>query len=439
MRSRRSTRWFFLLFCLSIGLLLGVTAVIPTHADEQRAYSITPQGNDSNCDFIAVANGIQNIGGDGEGAYLLARTLIPQAGRDYKEVFYTLFGSQGSDQPFAPDNLGAAPEAFSGLYQALGYNAVAVAAPAGVIDLDFTRAIRDMLAAEPDRAFAHVWITPYDYDPMARVLSVEETGEQERMLYPYHEVVVMLASDPERFVVLDGLVGYPYELSLSDMAYLLRGFNSVIVVSRNDGSFEDHQRFQISREGQPYVVAPLGGPYLSFARTRFREAYQTWGRVIGQPLRVVERGRSTVLVPGEYVQYVGTYADGVTLAQLGSRMAEELLQAGLIAPETVTLSGSADLTNGILLWVEGQFGSDERFHQMFGRTITPEFWLSAEQMQAVLPASVTLASDSYAQPDGYIVVLTERAMIVWTPTCGAWLVPLGQVYYQQMHHRLGME
>lgn len=421
MVSRQLIRSFSLWFCLSMSLFLGVGSVLKTHATEQKVYSIRPQGNDSNCDYIAVVNGIQNIGGDGENAYWLARSLVPQIGRDYKEAFYTLLGPQGSDQPFTLDNLGAAPEAFVGVYQALGYNAVFLAAQAGATDLDFVRAIRDRLATDPERSFVHLWMTPYSYDATARILSIAETGEAASLLYPYHEVAAMLAPDPERLIILDGLVGYPYELALNDVAYFLRGFNRVIVVSRNDGSLADHQRFQLSQAGLPYVTATLGGPYLSFARTLFGDAYQTWGSVIDQPLRVIANGRETVLLPGEYVHYTGTYIDGITLAPLGVRIANDLLQAGSIAPENVLLSGAPDLVNGIRLWAESQFGSVERFYQLFGRPITPEFWMTTEQLKTLVPSYAT-------DPNGYVSVLTERGMIVWNSERGTWFVPLGRVY-----------
>jgi len=438
MVSQRKIHLFSFLFALIIGLLLSVGPVLQIHADEQTSYRIKLQGNDSNCDFIAVANGIQNIGGDGERAYWSVRSLVPQRVRDYKEAFYTTLGPQGSDQPFTPNNLGAAPEAFTGVYQALGYDAVLLAAHAGDVDLDFVRAIRDRLAVNPERSFVHLWITPYAYDPTAQLLTVEETGEQVSMLYPYHEVAAMLAADPERLVILDGLVGYPYELALNEVASLLRGFNQVLVVRRNDGSLEDHQRFESNQTGQPYVVTPLGGPYLAAARTLFGDAYQTWGAVIGQPLRVFAGDRETVMVPGAYVQYMGTYVDGVTLAPLGEQMATDLLTAGFIAPDQVALSGNSDLENGIRLWVESQFGSVDRFYQLFGHTITPEFWLSQEQMNAVVPAGMAFSFDTYPQPSGYIVVLTERAMIVWTAERGAWLVPLGHVSYERYRLKLGV-
>lgn len=270
-------------WCMVVSLLvLWVgSGLLPARVErvgaQERQYRVRYQGNDSNCDYVAVANGVQNVGGDGEQAYWAARTLVPQGPRDFKEAFYTLLGPNGSDQRFSLNNLGAAPEAFVGVYETLGYNAVMLAATPDGVDLDFARAMRDRLVADPERSFAHLWITPRPYQARARMLRVAETGEEVALLYPYHEVTAMASANPEELVILDGRVGQPYRLPLEQVAYQLRGFNRVLVVSRNDGSLEDHQRFQVGQEGRPYVTAALGGAYLTAARMWWGGGYQTWG------------------------------------------------------------------------------------------------------------------------------------------------------------------
>ena len=419
-------RLFGLSFGLGLLLLVGVVGVLGAKGYEGREYRVFPQGNDSNCDFIAVANGIQNIGGDGGQAYWLARALVPQAVVDFKEGFYTRLGSSGSDQPFSLDNLGAAPEAFIGVYEAMGYNAVFLAAEPGTIDHGLAQTIRDRLVANPDGTFAHVWTTGGAYSPAARVFTVEATGEQVPLLYPYHEVAVMAGPDPGHVLVLDGLVGRPYPISLEDLAFQLRGFNRAIVVSRNDGSLADHQRFQLSQVGQPYVQPGLGGAYLAAARRHFGGSYQRWGGIVGPPLRVWDGQRERVVVYGAYVRYEGNAAEGVSLAPLGLELARRLEQAGVLAPEAIVPGGAPELMNGIGGWAEGEFGSREAFYRLFGRPITGEFWLSPAQMHELVLQGAPLEPGFEAE-QGFIGVLTERAMLVWSAEQGTRLVPLGRL------------
>lgn len=397
-----------------------------------RAYSIMRQGNDSNCDYIAVANGIQNIGGDGEWAYWAARSLVPQQPRDFREAYYTLLGPNGSDHPFSLDNLGAAPEAFLGMYETLGYNAVFLESTPHVVDIEFARAIRDRLAADPDHTFAHLWTTPHSYNAHSRQLHIAETNEYVNLLYPYHEVAAMAAPGSDDVIILDGLVGHPYRLSLHDLAYQLRGFNRVIVVSSHTGSEEDHQRFQLQQRGQPYVSAPLGGLYLTTARALWGSSYHHWGRAIAQPYRMSADGTTRTILPGEYVHYERVTEHSVSLALLGVRMGHDLINAGVLPPEEMRLWEELTLPEGMQLWAQGHFGTAERFHHIFGRTITREFWLSHEQMQTyVLRGAPAQQIEQSAQP-GYICVLTERALIAWDEQHGTFMLPLGRVYYEQL-------
>lgn len=405
----------------------------------ERTYVIRRQGNDSNCDYIAVSNGIQNIGGDGEKAYWLAREFVPQLPRDYREAFYTLLGPQGSDSPFSLDNLGAAPEAFVGVYPALGYNAVMLAAQPGAVDLAFAQAIRDRLIASPDTTFAHLWTTPRPYNPQARLLDLPETGEQVSLLYPYHEVAAMaVPGQPDRLLILDGLVGHAFTLSLEEVAYQLRGFNRVIVVSSNPGPLEAQQRFQMTQAGQPFVSDTLGGAYLTTARQTWGPAYQTWGRVIGQPYRVATGQNEMVVLPGEYVQYERIGTQPVTLAPVGKRMGEELVGMGVLPAGMLYPAHQPGLVNGIRDSIAAQFGSVEAFQQAFGSPISAEFWLSHEQMAWFALRGEWHPLLEYGQADGYICMLTERAMIAWNGQSGAVLVPLGRVYYRQQQRELGI-
>ncbi len=402
-------------------------------------YTIRPQGNDSNCDFVAVHNGVQNIGGDGTGAYQLARALIPQRARDYHEGFYTRRGPNGSDLPFSLDNLGAAPDAFVGLYEALGYNAVVLAAVPGNADEKFAQAIYARLAANPQGTFAHLWLTSLPYKA-ARTITVEETGERVSLLYPYHEVIAFAAPEqPNQVVILDGQVRRPYRMALGRLARELRGFNRVVLVSRNDGSLVDHQRSQLQEAGRPYVAPPLGGAFLYAARQLWGPGYRTWGDAIGLPLRIGDGEHMTVMLPGEYVHYQRAGVGEVTLAPLGARMIQELEGQGLLAAPAQRAPAPASLPEGMRLWVEAQFGSAAAFEQVFGKPLTNEFWLSQEQMQGAVLRGLSHPVVSAAPlADGYVVLLTERAMVAWSPTQGTFLVPLGRVYHEQLKRAVGL-
>lgn len=398
-------------------------------------YFIKRQGNDSNCDFITYSNGIANTGGDGEHAYWFSRRLIPQDERDFKEGYYTRLGPNGSDQPFSIDNLGAAPEAFVGAYEAYGYNAVSMASTPGTPDAAFARAIYERLWDDPASVFAHIWITPLSYTEetlFTRTITVTETGEQVRLPHNYHEYAIMAAPDrPDYVVVLDGLVGYPYALSLEDLAIRMRGFNRAIVVSRNHGSITDHQRFQITQMGQPYVDHPLGGVYLRQARLLWGQDYQTWGSLIAPPLYAPDEAGNKVIAFSEYVQYERLVdSQSVQLAPLGWRMAYDLQQVGLLSP--------AEMPTGERLpvemqpWIIEQFGSVEQFHAVFGQPISAPFWVSPDQMKNTILNGAAHPVVDAGTADGYIVILTERAMVAWHPQTNAFLVPLGRVYYEQM-------
>jgi hypothetical protein len=396
---------------------------------------IRRQGNDSNCDYLAAQNGVQAIGGDGPAAYTGTRALVPQRPRDYKESFYTLRGPSGSDLPFSINNLGAAPEAFVGVYEALGYNAVMLAAAPGTVDPGFVQAIRDRLAESPGRSFAHLWITPRGYSTPRRLL-VPETGEVVDLIYPYHEVAALFdPTQPDRLVILDGLVGYPFTLSLATIASQLRAFNRVIVVSQGAGTLADHQQFQLAQPGRPYVAPVLGGAYLYTARTTWGSAYQRWGEVIGLPLRVGEGPDMRVVLPGEYVHYERVGANEATVVPLGVHMGYELEYAGLLAPHTIMAGNEQPLTNGIRDWAVQQFGSVEGLIRAFGKPLTGEFWLSSEQMRQHVLRGVAFAPVDEAQPGGYIAVLTERAMLIWDPAHGISVAPLGRIYYQELQRQ----
>jgi hypothetical protein len=420
-----------MLMILVIGFAPDGGSVAYAHEGE-RTYTIMPQGNDSNCDYIAVANGVQNIGGDGEWAYWAARSLVPQQPRDFREAYYTLLGPNGSDRPFSVDNLGAAPEAFLGMYETLGYNAVFLESTPHTVDVEFARAIRDRLAANPEHTFAHLWITPRNYNPHSRVLHIAETNEQVSLLYPYHEVAAMAAPGSDHVIILDGLVGHPYTLSLHDLAYQLRGFNRVIVVSNNNGNERDHQWFQLQQQGQPYVSSPLGGVYLTAARAFWGSSYQNWGRAIGQPYRMSTDGTTRTILPGEYVHYERVTERSVSLALLGVQMGHDLVNAGALPPEELRIWEELALPEGIRLWVQGAFGSTDNFHHSFGKTITNEFWLSREQMQAYVLRGLPYEQIDHGASAGYLCVLTERALLVWDEQHGTSMIPLGRIYYEQL-------
>jgi hypothetical protein len=420
-----------------LALYGAIYAPFRSTADRQATalhYAVRPQGNDSNCDFIAAANGVQAIGGNGEEAYLRSRQLVAQGPFDYREGFYTLYGPAGSDQPFSLNNLGAAPEAFIGVYEALGYNATLLAAPPGAPDATFARAIRDQLLRAPGMAFAHLWITPHTYNPRARLLTVAATGEQAPLLYPYHEVAAVIDPlAPDRVIILDGLIGYPIAIDLDRLAYQLRGFNKAIVVQRSEAGSSDHLVAQIASTTQPYAVVGLGGAFLTMARQTWESAYPTWGRVIGPPLRMHHGDEIVVRLPGEYVLYERSSAGGVGLAQLGVWMRDGLVAQGLIEPERLR---PAPLHNALREWVVVQFGSGERFHAIYGAPLTEEIWLTPEMLRgAVLRGSDhPLAHESAS---GYIIVITERALLVWSPEHGSGLAPLGRIFYQELRTSLG--
>ncbi len=402
------------------------------HAQAQPTL-IMHQGNDSNCDFIAVANGIHNIGGDGQSAYWFARSFIPQVPRDFKEVYHTYLGPNGSDQPFTIDNLGAAPEAFVGMYEALGYNAVFLASTPGIADRAFVHAIRDRLAANPYNTFVHLWTVPRPYNPHARAFYIPETGETSFFPYPYHEVAAMLSPDLQHFIFLDGLASHTYMLTLQQVAHQLHAFNRVIVVSSNNGTIEDHQRFQASQTGQPYVAHTLGGLFLTKARQSMGSAYTRWGRAIGQPFMTFDGMQTHIVLPGEYVHYMRSVgSQEVTFAPLGRRMADELLGADILPAERFVPHESPTLQSGIQQWVMLQFGSVEQFEQAFGKPLTTEFAISQHDMQAHVlhwfPHAVVDASTN----EYFICVVTEHAMLAWHTTHGTFLVPLGQVYYKRL-------
>ncbi len=402
-------------------------------------YTIRPQGNDSNCDFVAVHNGVQNIGGDGAAAYQQARALIPQRARDYHEGFYTKRGPNGSDLPFSLDNLGAAPDAFVGVYEALGYNAVVLAAAPGNADEKFAQAIYARLAANPHGSFAQLWLTALRYKA-ARTITVEETGEHVSLLYPYHEITAFATPEhPNQVVILDGQVRRPYLMPLRRLARELRGFNRVVLVTRNDGNLVEHQRSQLLEAGRPYVAQPLGGVFLYAARQLWGPGYRTWGAAVGLPLRVGDGEHVTVMLPGEYVHYLRSGAGEVTLAPLGVRMIHDLEGQGVLAAPAQRAPAPPDLPEGMRLWVEAQFGSAAAFERVFGKPLTAELWLSQEQMQgAVLRGLSHPAVAPAPVSDGYVVVLTERALVAWSPSQGTFLVPLGRIYHEQLKRAAGL-
>jgi hypothetical protein len=427
-----------------VGLVLLAEGIIPSNSrnhiqaqEQSTTYTVRQQGNDSNCDYIAVANGIQNIGGDGEHAYHTARALVPQMERDYREGFYTRLGSHGSDLPFSIDNLGAAPEAFVGLYEALGYNAVFLATTPDQVDLAFVQTIRDRLAANPTGSFVHLWITPRPYNPQARIFHVAETGEQVPLLYPYHEVAAMASDNPNALLILDGLVGRPYELTLEQLAYQVRGFNRALVVSRNDGHLEDHQRVQMSQAGQPYIHAPLGGVYLTHARQRWGADYQEWGAVIGQPYQAMHNQALTTQLPGRYVQYVRLDASTMTLAPLGWQMVQELAAFNAIPDDALRPDDNPALQGGIRDWAIARFGSTDNFERAFGQVLTTEFWVSQEHMQYTVLNGIPHPIVGQDDRGGYICVLSEYAMIAWDLEHGVFLLPLGQIYHTQFAQEVG--
>ncbi|MFD3167134.1 hypothetical protein [Herpetosiphon sp. NSE202] len=403
----------------------------------QQTYDIRLQGNDSNCDFIALRNGIQNIGGAGDAAYATARTMISQSPRDYYEGFYTLKGPNGSDQRFSLDNLGAAAAAFIGVYQALGYNALLLMAEPDQRDYSFAQSIVDQLLKNPHASFAHAWITPREYRRNARNIVVPETNETVAMLYPYHEVAVFVdPRTPQQVIILDGLVGYPFALTLDTFADWLRGFNSVIMVSAEAGSIADHQRYQFAARTAPYVANRLGGPYLYAARKAFGSDYLQWGEVLGQPFRWHDQQLTKVVLPGTYVHYERVEAGPITLALLGTRMGYDLEAAGILPIGTIRPWEKTVLVNGIREWVIASFGSEQHFLAVFGNVLTQEIWLSQATMQQYVLRNIPNQRVDQNGIDGYIIVLTERAMIAWNAQQGTFLIPLGQIYDHELQRML---
>lgn len=420
------------LYTTSDGSLLFQTNALTS---TERSYSIMRQGNDSNCEYIAVRNGIANTGGDGDQAYWSARELVPQLPRDFRESYYTLLGPSGSDQPFTPDNLGAAPEAFVGVYEALGYNAVSMATTPGRADGDFAQAIYRRLADDPHGSFAHIWITAQSFNPRSRTLVVEETGEHVDLPFPYHEVVALAAPDqPGHVIILDGLVGHPFTMSLDELARQMHGFNRVIVASHSEDSLEAHQWFQLRQVGMPYVDHPLGGIYLRTARQLWGNGYTTWGTVIAPPFRALDGDGTTEKVSlfGEYVQYDRLDATTVNLAPLGVRMAQDLERSEVITREAIFFAGGPKLSAGQREWVAGQFGSVEDFQRIFGPPITAEFVITAEALRTTVlrGAAHPLVPEAAQHP--YIATLTERTMILWSADTGFFLAPLGRTYYDKV-------
>jgi len=399
--------------------------------------SLRRQGNDSNCDYIAASNGIQALGGHGEKAYWQIRALVPQKARDYKECFYTLLGPNGSDRPFTLNNLGAAPEAFVGVYEALGYQTVhLVASPHGT-DRNFAQAIYDRLAADPKQTFAHLWITPSAYNPQARSLKVAETNETVSLLYPYHEVAAITTPDqPGKVIILDGLVGYPYAISLEKLAYNLRGFNHVILVTRGAENLVQQQRFQLAQKGQPYVATPLGGRYLFAARQWWGPTYPQWGEVIGAPFRSGEGEK--VIVPGTYVHYERIGTQAVTLALLGTQMGTDLTKGGILQPDFIRPWAEFALPQAFRFWINETFPSEATFHHAFGKVIGAEFWLSQAAMEKDVLRGLPYPQVTENPREGYICLLTERAMLAWESKKGVFMLPLGHIYEQQLRRDLGL-
>lgn len=417
-----------------IAIYGSVLTALAARRDAGYPVAVRRQGPDSNCDFIAAANGIQFLGGNGDQAYARVRELVPQGPIDYREGFYTLYGPNGSDRPFSLDNLGAAPEAFIGVYEALGYDATLLAAPPGPANAAFARAVHDQLALAPETSFAHLWITPRAYDAQARVLSVAATGEQAPLLYPYHEVAAIAdPMAPGQLIVLDGLIGYPVALSLDQIAHHLRGFNKVVIVRQGTSSPEDRLRAQIAASAGPFAVVGLGGAFLTLSRQTWGAAYGTWGRVIGPPLQMRSGEELVVRLPGEYVLYErgGT---GVGLARLGAWMRDDLGARGVLGPEHLR---PAELQNALRDWAVAQFGSLERFHTIYGAPLTDELWLTPEVFHGSVLRGVDHALAS-APASGYVVVLTERAMLVWSPEQGVAMVPLGLIFYTELRESLGV-
>ncbi len=406
------------------------------------SYYLMRQGNDSNCDFIAFTNITVNIGGnDPTDAFRFSRQFVPQDARDYREVYYTKLGPNGSDQPFTPNNLGAAPEAFVGAYEAYGYNTAMMAAAPGEASPQLIQALYDRLVQDPGRVAAHIWINAPNYDPATlfrNTITVPETGEQVRLPFPYHEVMAVAAPDaPGEIVILDGVVGYPYTISLQDLTQRVRAFNRFIVVSRNDGSIADHQRAQMLQMGQPFVDHPLGGLYLRTARGLWGANYLQWGNLIAPPMRMPDADADTVVAFSEYVAFERTVlSHDVQLAPLGWRMAYDIGGTGWISGDSIRVRGDSELRPEMMTWIDATFGGADTFYRAFGRPITDEFWASPDMVKNVILQGIAHPAVDSGLADGYSVVVTERAVVAWHPATGAFLLPLGRIYHEQLKQEL---
>lgn len=83
------------------------------------------------------------------------------------------------------------------------------------------------------------------------------------------------------------------------------------------------------------------------------------------------------------------------------------------------------------MWRSGfaeHMGSSEAFTAVFGNVLPDEFWLSAAAAEQHVLRRTTIPQ---ASQSGYIFVLTERAMLGWNSAHGAFMLPLGQIYYNQ--------
>lgn len=237
---------------------------------------------------------------------------------------------------------------------------------------------------------------------------------------------------PDRLIVLDGLIGYPVSIALSDLAHQLRGFNKLIIVRRSGSSADEHLAAQLHGSAQPYAVVGLGGAFLSTARQLWGPAYAQWGRVVGPPMRVHNRVEMVVQLPGEYVLYERGSA-GVALANLGSWMRDSLVAQNVLEPEQLQ---PTELRNGLRDGAVSHAGSLERFHALYGATLTDEVWMAPETFRSTVLRGAEHPL-SHVPASGYIVVITERAMLAWSPEQGTTLVPLGLIYLNDVRRRLG--
>ncbi len=224
-------------------------------------------------------------------------------------------------------------------------------------------------------------------------------------------------------IILDGLIGYPVTITIDQLAQRLRGFNSVVLVQGGSTASEAHLQAQLTFMRQPYATATLGGAFLRHACQTWGASYTTWGRVLSGPLRMWNGAETVVRLPGEYILYESGQT-GIHLAALGQAMRDRLLSRGLLPAEH---NHPAELRNALREWVIQQFGSLEHFQEIYGTPLTDEFWLAPETLRStVLPGIdhplTTLPSS------GYVAILTERAMIVWSAERGVAMVPLGQAY-----------